>query len=125
MKSSVAEPILIERMIETIHAMDPDLPPVVPWILKDRIKDARLGEESQYLPVLKSALTGRLDEPTYRMYLELTLKLPPQAMQSVFEAARAHPATPAIGAGIDRILELLRRGETRSAVLHEALVRER
>ncbi|HVR84905.1 MAG TPA: hypothetical protein VMU54_11385, partial [Planctomycetota bacterium] len=113
--------LFIDKLEEALQSKDPMLPQYISQILRPKLDQLPLGEEDRYIPILKSAVTLTGNPLIFEGYLELALQLPPTKTLTVLDEARIHCPTPALQEGVDRAIGLLRSGETRGAVLRQAL----
>jgi RNA polymerase sigma-70 factor (ECF subfamily) len=118
-RSPAAEDLFHEKVEEVLKGQDRDLKQVLPGCLEERLRTRKLGEEDRCISSLKSALWA---EPSMCLNLASASLVLPLAKASPFlEEARGRAPDQESKAAIDRVLGLIRSGESRIDVLKGSL----
>jgi hypothetical protein len=120
-KSQAANELFLEKIQEILLDKNASMEQCI-GPLACRLEKLALGQEDRYLPILKTAMTRITSAEDFeRFLLFCPLSLPPAKAIAILEEARPRSPNASIKTRVDRTLDLLRGGETRSDVLSEAL----
>jgi RNA polymerase sigma-70 factor (ECF subfamily) len=121
MNSQAGESLFIEKVGEVLENRDSAVAVFIPEMIRRRLVLLPAGADERYAPVVQTALSTLTDAGAYVGFLELAIDLPPAKAITLLEGAEGRCPSASIQAGVNRALELLRRGENRFAVLLGAL----
>ena len=120
-KSPAANELFLEKMQEILQDKNA---PIAECIgpLACRLAKLVLGQEERYLPIVKTVVTRITNAEDFEQFLLFCpLSLPPTKAIAILEEARPRSPNASIQSRVDRTLDLLRGGETRTDVLSDAL----
>ncbi|HEV3029242.1 MAG TPA: hypothetical protein VG457_16810 [Planctomycetota bacterium] len=120
-KSQAGNELFLEKMQEILQDKNASIADCI-GPLACRLPKLALGQEERYLPIVKTALTRITNAEDFEQFLLCCpLSLPPAKAIVILEEARPRSPNASIQTRVDRTLDLLRGGETRSDVLYDAL----
>jgi hypothetical protein len=122
--SAEGETLFLQKVDETLRGGDKFLKQYVPQILDTRLRVLKLGEEDRYLPIFTTALHDSTEPPLFLRYASLALNLTLPKAELLLNEARTHAPDADTQAGVERALDLIHKGETRTDVIHLSLFKK-
>lgn len=125
LEGAAVEKALFEKLGEALQRMNDELAEGVAEALRSKFERSQPEVDERYLPFLTSAMKGTTDQYRLLQFADVAMLLPPRTIASVFQEVRDHRPKSAARVRIERVLQLLRSGETRADVLRAALHEKR
>jgi RNA polymerase sigma-70 factor (ECF subfamily) len=120
-RTSAGEALFLEKMDESLRGSDKFLKQYLPQILDARLRNLTPGDEDKYLPLFTTAFHEATEPQTCLRYASMSLSLPLPKTELLLNEARTHAPDAATKAALERALDLIHQGETRTDVLHQSL----